>query len=281
MLERIFYLLTLGLFLSSSAQAIPGPLSRYYESVPIEEAHRTAGYASEEALNPAAIKVLVWNIFRAKKDLWDEEFQKFGESKDLFLIQEFFQSPRFIETIKSFSMVRWDLGLTYLYRQRNGAGTGNMVGSSAEPSMILIKHSHCHEPILKTPKAMAISKYPLFGRNEELLVISVHAINFTRNNCFRDHIKQAIDEVKKHQGPVLLAGDFNTHHQARTNYLMKAIREVGLSPVKFIDGHLRMKFGRHYLDHSFVRGLDVKHARVFGNAKGSDHKPMVLEVSVP
>lgn len=280
-MERIFLLFSLLLILTGPALAIPGPLSRYYERVPVEEAHHSLGYATEEALNPAKIKVLVWNIFRAKKALWDEEFQQLGEGKNLFLIQEFFQSPRFIETINSFSQVRWDLGLTYLYLQRNGAGTGNMVGSSTDPSMVLIKHSSCHEPFLRTPKAMAISKYPLSGRQEELLVISVHAINFTRNNCFKDHIQQAIDEISKHKGPVLLAGDFNTHHQARTSYLMKAISKVGLRPVKFIDGHMRMKFGKHFLDHSFVRGLEVKHARVYGETKGSDHKPMVLEVAVP
>ena len=180
-MDRIFLVLTLTFFYLGSAEAIPGPFSRYYESVPIERAHQTSGYATEEALNPSKIKVLVWNIFRAKKEHWNEEFQRFGEGKNLFLIQEFFQSPRFLETINSFSMVRWDLGLTYLYREQDGAGTGNMVGSSTEPSLVLIKHSSCHEPILHTPKAMAISKYPLAGRDEELLVISVHAINFTRN----------------------------------------------------------------------------------------------------
>lgn len=278
-MERILSIIALVFFWSEAAFAIPGPLTRYYERVPIERAHQTSGYATEEALNPAKIRVLVWNIFRAKKESWDEEFQRFGADKNLFLIQEFFQSPRFLEAINSFSMVRWDLGLTYLYRLQDGAGTGNMVGSSTEPSLVLIKHSSCHEPVLHTPKAMAISKYPLLGKKEELLVISVHAINFTRNKCFQDHIQQALDEIIKHEGPVLLAGDFNTHHRARVSYLMKAISQVGLRPVKFIDGHLRMKFGKHFLDHTFVRGLDVKEARVFGDSVGSDHKPMVLEVS--
>jgi endonuclease/exonuclease/phosphatase (EEP) superfamily protein YafD len=40
------------------------------------------------------------------------------------------------------------------------------------------------------------------------------------------------------------------------------------------------KFTRNYLDHGFVRGLKVLSAEVLADARGSDHKPMVLELAL-
>jgi endonuclease/exonuclease/phosphatase (EEP) superfamily protein YafD len=174
------------------------------------------------------------------------------------------------------------MGKSFTYNLYNNHATGTMVGSSADPEEVVVTHTPDYEPMTNTPKALTYARYALEGSDKSLLVISVHAINFTTIGPFKRNMLQARAEIEKHDGPVLFAGDFNTHHNLRTNYLMNMMKELKFSTIKFINGHQRMKFKLtgSILDHGFVRGLKVKHAEVLGKAKGSDHKPMVLDLAL-
>jgi endonuclease/exonuclease/phosphatase (EEP) superfamily protein YafD len=279
-MERIILFFSLTLLLNGNALAnVPFPASRYISYVPIEEAHSYSGYASERALKAESIKALIWNIKKGELEQWDEEFTSYGKDQDVYLIQEAFENDHFTSTLKTFPHVRWDMGISFFYKIYNAA-TGSMVGSDVEPSEVIVKQSPDFEPVLKTPKSMTMAKYPIEGQDLPLLVISVHGINFTGLECFRDHMNQAWEIIEKHEGPILFAGDFNTHSKARTRYLMNQINKYGLRAVEFKNGHQRMSFAGNYLDHGFVRGLKVNHAEVYGESKGSDHRPMVMELAL-
>jgi endonuclease/exonuclease/phosphatase (EEP) superfamily protein YafD len=293
-MDRIILALTLGIYLHGSAVAtepsaeffdqesltLPSPLSRYFIRVPESQAHLPRGQAREMTLNPSSIKALVWNIKKAMLVDWRREFQVYGQDKDLFLLQEAYKTDLFKATLEKFPHIRWDMGISFLYREYGNTPTGSMIGSEAEPLEVVIRQSTALEPVVKTPKSMTMAKYPLDGSPKELLVISIHAINFTGLKSFKDQLAQATEEISHHNGPVFFAGDFNTHHPLRTTHLMEQMKKFGLTPVEFKNGHQRMKFAGNYLDHGFVRGLKVKHAEVFGESVGSDHKPMVLELSL-
>lgn len=281
-MDRIFLTFILTLFISFEAEAKFRPLARYFKLVPEAQAHTSIGQAHETELNKDSIKVFVWNIKKAQLSNWKNEFTTYGKDQDVFLIQEAYGTELFTSTLDSFEGYRWEMGASFLYRLYNDRPTGNMIGANVEPSDVLVKHSVDLEPVVYTPKATTFAKYPLTGSDKELLVISVHAINITTLGTFKRHMAQAEEEIKKHDGPVLWAGDFNTRTKARTQHLMKLINTLGFRPVEFKNGHRRMKFKftPYYLDHSFVRGLNVKAAEVYGDSYGSDHKPMALEVSL-
>jgi endonuclease/exonuclease/phosphatase (EEP) superfamily protein YafD len=95
-----------------------------------------------------------------------------------------------------------------------------------------------------------------------------------------DQIK---DEIISHEGPVLYAGDFNTRTSTRTRYVKEQMKQLNFKEVEFIDGHHRMTWplSKNYLDLAFVRGLEVRHALVIKDSKGSDHKPMIMELKLP
>lgn len=279
-MERILLFFSLTLLVNIEAFAsIPFPASRYISYVPIEEAHSYSGYASEKALQAESIKAFVWNIKKGELEQWDEEFTSYGKDQDVYLIQEAFESDHFTSTLKTFPHVRWDMGISFFYKVYNAA-TGSMVGSDVEPEEVIVKHSPDFEPVLRTPKSMTMAKYPIEGYMRPLLVISVHGINFTRLDSFRNHMDQAWEIIEKHEGPILFAGDFNTHSKARTRYLMSQIKKYGLKAVEFKNGHHRMSFAGNYLDHGFVRGLEVKNAEVFSESQGSDHRPMAMELAL-
>lgn len=257
-------------------------ISRYFRKIPVSQALETFGAARDRELKSESIKVLIWNIKKTQMKSWKAEFSELSRGKDLFVIQEAYNNDHFVDTIKSYEGYRWDMGKSFTYARYNNLATGTMVGSSAEPEEVLVTHTPDHEPVTNTPKAMTFAKYGLDHSDKSLLVISVHAINFRENGPFKRNMLQARAEIEKHDGPVLFAGDFNTHLKSRTRYLMKMMKDLRFDEIKFVNGHQRMRavITGNFLDHGFVRGLQVKSAEVLGNSKGSDHKPMVLELSL-
>lgn len=281
-MDRI--LATVFVFVSFTLNAEAGirPLGRLFKLIPESEAHTYFGQTRDHDFDHDSIKVLVWNIKKTSMSPWRSEFTKYGQGKDLFLLQEAYENDLFTSTLNSFEDVRWDMGISFLYRLYNNTATGSMIGSRVEPTFVQVLHTPDLEPVVATPKATTVGKYAVEGSNRELLVISVHGINITTFGSFKRHMAQAKALIESHDGPVLLAGDFNTRTAARTHYLMKLVKSLGMQTVEFKNGECRMKFKftPNYLDHSFVRGLKVKDSNVDCESRGSDHRPLELELAV-
>lgn len=274
----------LTLFLASAGYAeisTPNPVSRYFRKVPIEEAHLTWGNANASNLPSKGLSVLVWNVKKGARPVFNSEFAKLGANKDIFLIQEAFTAPYFTELLSSFRDYQWDLGMSFTYRLYNEDGTGNMIGARVKPSWVKVEHTFNLEPVTETPKTTAYAKYPIEGSEKELLVISIHGLNFTGPNAFGRHLSQVYNNVNDHEGPVILAGDFNTRTKNRFREVQALARALALDEVKFKNGNRRMtSVGTdNILDHAFIRGFKINHAEVIPS-EGSDHQPMVLTLDL-
>ncbi len=278
----MLFSLTLTLTASEAFALDKSTLGRFFKHIPVSEALVTYGAAHDRELDSSSINVLVWNIKKTQEKPWKVEFSEYAKGKDLFLIQEAYDESLFLDTIKSFDGFRFDMGRSFTYSRYNNHATGTMIGSHAEPEEVIVTHTVDHEPMTGTPKSLTYAKFDITGSDKSLLVISVHAINFTTLGPFKRNMLQAKAEIDKHDGPVLIAGDFNTHLKVRTNYLYQMMKDLKFTPITFKNGDQRMRapVTGNFLDHGFVRGLSVKSAEVIGTAKGSDHKPMLLELSL-
>lgn len=254
----------------------------YFRTVPEAKAHVFWGRSSQEMLEPHSINVLIWNVKKAEKETWKKEFLDLGKNKDLFVLQEGYDDRNFIRTTLSFPGLRWDMGKSFTYVLYDNHATGTVLGSKAAPSLVFARHTKDLEPVTLTPKTLTVAKYPVAQRLHELLVISVHGINFTGFEAFQNNLNQIKSIVAAHTGPVIVAGDFNTRTQERMDAMKAIMKSLRLKTVVWKNGDQRMKayLTPHYLDHGFVRGLTVKAAKVFGASTGSDHKPMTLHVRV-
>ncbi len=272
----------LTLFLVSTGRAstdTKNPVSRYFRRVPIEEAHVTWGQSSSDRLPSQGLDVLVWNVKKGDKITFDGEFKKLGAEKDIFLIQEAYTAKFFTGTINTFRDYQWELGLSFTYRLYNHEATGNMIGARVKPSWVKVEHTVDMEPLTATPKTTAYAKFPVEGSEKELLVISIHGINFANFNAYNRHLEQVKGHVVAHGGPVVLAGDFNTRTKDRYRELQAFARKLNLAEVKLINGDLRMKAvgTKNYLDHAFIKGFKVHRAEV-QSTNGSDHQPIILKL---
>lgn len=271
------FLATIG----HAESASPNPISRYFRKVPIDEAHITWGDASVSRLPSHKLDVLVWNVKKGARPEFNSEFARFGEDKDMFLIQEAFTASYFTAALSSFRDYQWDLGISFTYRLYNNDGTGNMIGARVKPTWVKVEHTIDLEPMTETPKTTAYAKYSIEGMDKELLVISIHGINFTGFGAFSRHLDQVYKKILNHDGPVILAGDFNTRTKDRYREVQAFAKALDLDEVEFINGDLRMEAvgTDNILDHAFVRGFSVRHAEVY-TSNGSDHQPMVLSLDV-
>lgn len=282
-MNKWFAALSLLLTLSS-AQNVHAQVSDiikyvYIGKVSEDRALMTSGHAKFTEINSKSIKALVWNIKKAEMEDWQTEFMTYSAGRDLILIQEAYSKSLFKNTINFFKSFRWDFGVSFL-NKRDKAYTGTMIGSKFEARESFVRQSQDLEPVFETPKTMTFAKYPIRGRGDELLVISVHAINMTAPGTFKRHVKIAHEEIARHHGPVLYAGDFNTWSEGRLEHLFNSVKQLGLKTVQFKDGDKRMTFSDNFLDHAFVRGLTVKEAKVIVESKGSDHKPLLLDLEL-
>lgn len=255
------------------------PVSRYFRTVPLEKAHSKRGSARFEYLNQDKISVFIWNIQKLKQKQWNDEFDSLSKGKDLILFQEAYENDIFVEKISSLNDFTWDFGQSFEYLMY-GVKTGNMIGSNTRPLSVKVLHSPDVEPVLETPKATIAAKYPILGSEKELLVISIHGINFTTNGAFYRQLKQIFALIDQHKGPVIFGGDFNTHNNKRFYYLMREANKRNLVNLDFRDSHLRKRFSGNILDHTLARGVQVIDSYIPRNIKGSDHPPMMLDVKI-
>jgi endonuclease/exonuclease/phosphatase (EEP) superfamily protein YafD len=239
------------------------------------------------ALPRAGIDVLVWNVKKAQRAAWGPEFAALARGKELVLLQEAYVAPRMIEPLAARSELQWLMGPSFVFaRQPGEPATGVVVGSAAAATSHEAFVTVDTEPLVGTPKAALAATYALEGSTEPLLVVSIHGINFRRAHALVAQLDALEPVIAAHRGPVIFAGDLNTHHRPRMAAVEAFAARLQLEPAfdnrpscrrSASDG--RTRFGRWPLDHVYVRGLVVEEAGVVETTRGSDHAPLIVRVS--
>jgi len=238
------------------------------------------------ALPRHGIELLVWNVKKAQRAAWPGEFAALVADKELVLLQEAYTAPRMTQSLAVRSELEWLMAPSFAFAWRRGApATGVVVGSTARARWHQGFVTLAAEPLLRTPKAAIAATYAVEGAAEPLLVVCVHGINFRRAQALEAQLRALEPVIRAHRGPVILAGDLNTHHRARMEVVEEFAARLGLRSVfdnrrgarSKTDG--RTRYEGWPLDHVYVRGLVVEAARVVEGTHGSDHEPMIVRVS--
>ncbi len=241
------------------------------------------GQAEETGLNPEHFDVVIWNILKAKKKRFSKEFASFGLKTDLFLLQEVSIVGEFFNAYLPYSAHEIHFGASFSSNKKgNVILSGTAISSNTKPVASGMLRSRELEPFVKTPKVVTWMKVPFKGLNTTLLLVNIHGLNLTKNRDFFKQMDECAKIINAHNGPVIFAGDFNTSDLEKYNKMNQVALDLNLSPVAFLnDKRKKSKFSRLVIDHTFVRGLRVKTARVHTELKGSDHKAMSLVLSLP
>nr|WP_194715985.1 endonuclease/exonuclease/phosphatase family protein [Erwinia persicina] len=217
----------------------------------------------------ARLKVLVWNIFKQQRAEWLSVLQNFGKDAHLVLLQEAQTTPELVRFATSNYLAADQVPAFVLPQHPSGV----MTLASAHPVYCCPLRER--EPLLRLAKSALVTAYPLPG-NQMLMVVNIHAVNFSLGiDVYSKQLGPIGEQIIHHQGPVIMAGDFNAWSRQRINALYRFSREMGLREVRFTDDHRRKAFGRP-LDFVFYRGMGVAEASVLVTS-ASDHNPLLVE----
>jgi len=239
------------------------------------ESLKIMGRASKKQMGPN-IEVLLWNVFKCKKKGWEEDFKTLMCDKDLILIQEAILNSPFDINFKKSLKHQWIMARSFRNVKTN-IETGVKTGSTVAAKKHLFSASKYSEPISQTKKMLLATFYPLDTLGQTLLVVNSHIINFVSFDKFRSHLDQVFQTLKHHNGPILLAGDFNTWNRKRLTYFNKLAMVFSLDEVELIR-QPRLNHLYQHLDHIYCRGIEVVEAHVHNDVHSSDHYPISLSL---
>lgn len=240
-------------------------------AVNAQEVPQVFGAAPERKL-ATEFDVLVWNIYKAKRPSFYIEFPQYAQGKSLLLIQEALTSGDLLSHLDRYPL-EWSFAKSFSLP--SGDETGTLIGGQANALTHYMYRSESREVYVFTPKAFNYSYYKVGPREQTLLVINIHGLNFVFNKYFKRQIYAAAEVIKNHQGPVIFAGDFNTHHAWRMNFLNNYLAKLGMQRVIFSQDNRRRA-----LDHIFFRGLKLLESQLYRQSIGSDHLPLSANFSL-
>jgi len=214
------------------------------------------------------LAILVWNVQKSSQRGWQEDFAKLTQDRHLLLLQEATTGSA-LERLWPSADVHFAPGFRMGHMQ-TGVMTVSRLNADVRCQLTAV------EPVLRTPKAVAISRYDWAG-GEPLLVINLHAVNFSAGmGSFEAQLDDLSAVMGAHRGPLLIGGDFNTWREKRLTALAALAGSHGMEAVRFNPDQRSQVWGRP-LDHVLIRGLDVIEARSEPVAT-SDHNPLLLTV---
>ena len=229
--------------------------------------------AAVHALRDSEISLVSWNIYKEQRPGWEQDLSALSKEADVLLLQEAYLEPGLRQWLQDQGL-KWDMGPAFDYQ---GFPTGVITAGRGEADV------NCsmlrNEPYIYLPKAVLISYYPIRGRQEMLLVANIHGINFTLGpKSLGQQLEAAREIIQHHQGPVILAGDFNTWSVRRQQALEQVAAELGLQPVTF-EGQMPAMHMGSVVDHIYFRGLTQRESRVIA-VKSSDHYPLKVRFAL-
>ncbi len=248
-----------------------------YKVAKDHEIFRQGGTPSTKTLSLTSVKVVVWNAYKGKKNSFEQDLKSLGSNADLLLIQEAFDHPEASPGLKfpfeNFSDHEWVMAVSFTDRANSATGVATASRVAGYPPKFI--QSDVREPISQTPKMALLTEYPIENSESSLLVVNIHCINFVQTSDFASQLTQVEKAIQSHQGPLLLAGDFNTWNGSRQTLLEELALRLNLIEIAVDDDHRFL-----VLDRAFIRGINVKEARIDNSIKGSDHKPIILELDI-
>ena len=221
---------------------------------------------------PQRFGFLCWNVNKRRNyGAFRHWFQQWSEEWNLELI--FLQEARFRE-----GEVFLLPDFTYNAAASLQIGIrrfGVLTAAKTRPELSRGLQTRGREGFLGPRKSLLLEYYPTPG-GDRLLCVNLHGINFRENRRFERELRRLADELRRHRGPMIVAGDFNSWNSSRQERLSRFSRELDLHRMETGEGRVK-RFMGYPLDIVLYRGLRLLRSEVVDLPKLSDHNPILAE----
>ena len=235
--------------------------------------HRSCHFSCDTCV-PNTFGVLCWNVHKNNSvhANFKPFLQNFVNEKNVdFLL---FQEANFRDD-KHFTLTNFAFNAAANLEFR-GEFYGVLSASRVESTHAQAYLSEGKESIIGPHKSLILSAYP-FEDGSELLVLNVHAINFRENKRYHKELERFLELIEHHEGPMIIAGDFNSWNRGRMQKLHDIIEKLALHAVPFKQVDAVKSFMGNHLDFIFYRGVELVDFHVHGDHGLSDHNPLYAQ----
>lgn len=248
-----------------------------------------AEFLKQDQILPASITLVNWNAQKGKHPHFAKDLKLLLEQErpDIVFLQEAKADLFEPEQMGGYFTEGWS------YPWPGGQTTGVMTLSRVPPVRIQPVPTKYREFGVTTPKVSLVTEYPL-PTGENLLAVNVHLLDFEVWSLKK--ISHQMEDLKQiiadHQGPIVMAGDFNTWNQKRLKLVKEIARDVKLKEVTDFPegrttGDTKSEFWNKALgvdkdlplDRIFFLGFEPTSARVL-NYETSDHLPILVKLKL-
>ena len=260
-----------------SFRSVLGSLAKVWRVFPIndEDAIQNLGTPGTEPLS-SSFRLAVWNLYKGHGgSAFRRDLAALLQRSDLLLAQEALLDPCLKEVLTQ-TRSSATHAAAYMRSDRLRDGVMSVCGAAIadEPKRWL---SDRREPLFRTPKAALLTEYSLAGGSTSLRVLNLHASLFRTPRQARREIRDWVERAAQPDGPLIVAGDFNTFSRAHFLWVARELSRWGLRHVP-IEPTPRSR--RTALDQVFLRGLRTNGARAVTEVRSSDHFPLECEIRV-
>ena len=215
-------------------------------------------------LTSSRFHLITWNVHKGQDKGWQEDLDRLSKQADFVLLQEATQH----QNLSTFSTALFVSSFSF-----KDLLSGVKTFTQTQPEWYC--GGGVAEPIIQIPKVASIMNLPL-EKGNSLLIINVHLINFEWGiSAYQVQLEQLFSFVENHQGPIIMAGDFNAWNEERLNLVNSLIKKYGLNSVALSQDE-RVRFLGYPLDYIFMRGVKVVSA-TSEVVTSSDHNPLLME----
>ena len=230
---------------------------------------RTQSQARTVGLDASGFSMLSWNIQKENQLGWESDFVRLSQNTDILTIQEAFLTKD-LGRLLNRGKYYWHLVTAFEYQH---VKAGVLTAATIEPDLVCPLRAT--EPLIRFPKTVLITRYPLANTHHSLIIANVHMINFAPHlSAFHNQARQMTEILVNHQGPMILSGDFNTWSEERLVIIEDMAGHLKLAPADFKTDLARKVFG-HTVDRVYYRGLTLEEALVI-EVTSSDHNPLLV-----
>ena len=228
---------------------------------------------SRSSLNPDSIAFLNWNLYKGDGDNWQHDLNNFADNHDVLTIQEAYLDKELSQLLTDHAF-EWEMNAAFYMK-----GTAAGVMTAANSDSVRSCGFQTTEPIIRIPKATLISYYRIDGQDQNLLVANIHGINFTLGmESYQQQLDDLYAAVKDHQGPMIVAGDFNSWSDERMQAVTQLMDKLSLNALSYQINNKTHVFD-HAIDHVFYRQLEPLEKKVW-QVSSSDHNPISVRFRV-
>lgn len=217
------------------------------------------------------VNVLLWNA-KHSQGLMTDAFYRLGLKDDLFLFQEVDA-----KAIQNFTQKNSDLRISSTIHNKRKFGVANSSALTVCESYTI---EVADEPVgAKIDKGIVVQKIKFVnsrGQISVLKVINVHLPLFVfalklGEGGFKDGLAKLSAEVQSHNGPVIVAGDFNGWNGNRSEQLIPEFAQKNSLKEVLFSKNSGTRTAELRLDRAFYKGLDFVSERTLTDIEESDH----------